>query len=200
MILRLRLADRRTLFGVYELLHFGSFLFYLGEVFGAELLVDRKFLLRVFLLADVHVVSSQAVMRIGQVRIKRQGPHVLGNRLLVLVLVRIKIAQLHMGFGQRVIQGDRLLQQGFHRAKVGARIPDALALPQTHSVIVLRKSISRLHLRVAAKSLDNVVGLQGRAVVGLGQENIAAGIVRVQVRGSDEGLDGLIVLAARVVG
>src|SRR5437763_924811 len=87
---RLRFAGGWGLLRVYELLDFGAFFFDFGQVLGAKFLVNRKFLLCVFLAANVHIIRTQAIVGIGKVLIKLQGADVLRDRFFVLVLVGIK--------------------------------------------------------------------------------------------------------------
>ena len=50
---------------IYELLNFSFLLVDFGQMLGAEFLVSFEFLLRKVLFSEMHIVGSQAEMRVG---------------------------------------------------------------------------------------------------------------------------------------
>ena len=124
-----RLVWARRLCRIDELLDLGSLLVHFRQMFGAELLVNRKLLLRVLLLANVHIVRSKAVMGVRKIRIQFESTHIFWNRLLILMLVGIEVSELHMGLGNGVIQGYGLVSRDCTVWRSRLESLDALALP-----------------------------------------------------------------------
>ena len=64
---------RGRLFGrIHELLHLCSLLVDLRQMFGAQFLINREFLLRLILLPDVNIIRAEAVMGVGRFGIQAE--------------------------------------------------------------------------------------------------------------------------------
>jgi hypothetical protein len=92
------------------------------------------------------------------------------------MLVGVKIAQLHMGFRERIIRGDRLFQKRLHHLEVQACVSHPLSLPQAHGVVVLGQRIAGFKLGITPKSRNDVLRLIRRTIVGLGKIEVTAAL------------------------
>jgi len=70
----------------------------------AQFAVNIELLLRAIFLANVYIVRSQSIVRVRQIRIQFESPHVLGDRLFIIVLLSVEVSQLHVHLGKRIIE------------------------------------------------------------------------------------------------
>ena len=70
--------------------------------------------------ADVGL--PQAIVRVGQIGVQRDGALVVGDRFGVMSLIGVEIAELKLRFGERRIERDRFLEQRFDFVQIDARI------------------------------------------------------------------------------
>ena len=113
----------------------------------AELLIERKLGLREIFLICADVGLAQAIVRVGQIGIQRDGAFVVGDRFGVVRLVGVEIAELKLRFGERRIERDRFLEQRFDFVQIDAGILRALSLSTCSS----RSSTARGRCAAAAR-------------------------------------------------
>ncbi len=197
--IRGRIGGRRGFFGGEdELADFGALFVEIGEMLRAELLIEGELGLREIFLIGADVGLAEAIVRVGQIGIERDGALVVRDRCGVVRLVGVKIAELKLRFGERRIERDRFFEKRFDFVQIDAGILRAFPLPHAHRVVILRAAVARLEFGETAKALDDFVGLAGRAVVGAREERIEARVAGAEIGGAEERRDGVIVFAERV--
>ena len=75
-------------------------------------------------------------------------------------------------------------EESFDGLVVDVLAVGAAAFPEAEGVVELRLGVVRFELGVALEATDDVVDLRGGAEVGLGEEEVAARVARVEVGGS----------------
>ena len=73
---------------------FRALLVQVSQVLLTQFLVRLELFLGFVLFAGMYVGLAKPIVRVGQVKINFQRTLILGNRICVLVLIRIEIAQL----------------------------------------------------------------------------------------------------------
>ena len=104
-----------------ELLHVTPFLLYRCGLLLLELIVELKFVLRLFTLAEAIVGYAEPIMCLAQLRIRGKRFREELDRLRIVMLRRSNHTELQVSIGAFLIERDGFVEQAFylqHRALI----------------------------------------------------------------------------------